>query len=103
MTSDPKPKSHNSQCRVKTAIGDVKASVGNKKIGNCMDASKLIVKAPLTAKQIAAGFSGYKSPNLAETVRHFFDEEIEGAHDALVDARASGRIYWHLKGLEKAA
>jgi DNA polymerase-3 subunit epsilon len=60
------------------------------------ETAKPIVKAPLTQKQIAAGFGGFKSPNLAETMRHFFDEEIKGAHDALVDARCSGRIYFHM-------
>lgn len=59
--------------------------------------SKPIVKCPPTPKMLAAGFMGFKNPSLAETVRHFFGEEIEGAHDALVDARCAGRIYWHLK------
>jgi hypothetical protein len=27
---------------------------------------------------------------------HFFQEEIDGAHNALVDARCSGRIYFHI-------
>ena len=61
-----------------------------------MDAAKPIVKAPMTEKQIAAGFTGFKSPNLAECIRHFFSEDLPGAHDALVDARASGRIYFHM-------
>jgi DNA polymerase-3 subunit epsilon len=53
----------------------------------------------MTEKQIKAGFTGFKSPNLTECMRHYFQEDLPGAHDALVDARASGRIYWHLKGL----
>lgn len=67
------------------------------------NSSKSIVNLPPTEKMVARGMNGPKSPSLAETMRYFFNEEIDGAHDALVDARCSGRIYWHLKGLEGAA
>lgn len=65
------------------------------------NASKPLVRIPATEKMRAAGFTGFKTPSLAETVKHFFQEEIEGAHDALVDARAAGRVYWHLRSMEK--
>lgn len=65
------------------------------------NASKKLVNAPPTDKMLAKGMTGPKSPNLAETIRHFFGEEIVGAHGALVDARCAGRIYHHLKSLEK--
>lgn len=67
------------------------------------NASKPIVKCPPTPKMLAAGFTGYKSPNLSECMLHFFGSALEGGHDALVDARASGRIYWHLRNLKVAA
>jgi len=66
------------------------------------EASRSHVKAPPTPRMLAAGFTGYKTPNLSETYLHFFREEIAGAHDALVDARAAGRVYFHLRSLETA-
>lgn len=61
-----------------------------------------IVNLPPTDRMIAAGFRGPKSPNLAECIRHFFKETLDGAHDALVDARACARIYWRLQQKEAA-
>lgn len=58
--------------------------------------SKYIVNLPPTQKMIAAGIPGPKSPNLGECIRHFFDEELDGAHDAMVDISASMRVFWHL-------
>jgi DNA polymerase III epsilon subunit-like protein len=61
-------------------------------------AAKPILKLPPTERQIAAGFTGPKSPNLGEAIKHFFGEELPGAHDALVDARACARIYFKIRG-----
>lgn len=58
--------------------------------------AKLVLKLPPTDRQMAAGFSGFKSPKLEECVRHFFQEELPGAHDALIDARACGRVFFAL-------
>lgn len=60
---------------------------------------RTIVNLPPSEKMLAAGRNTPKQPSLAEAVRHFFNEEIVGAHDALVDGRACARLYWHLKGL----
>ena len=49
------------------------------------------------------GPEDYKWPRLEECVRHFFDEELIGAHDALVDVRACARVYFHLKELQQPA
>lgn len=38
----------------------------------------------------------YKWPRLEECMKVFFNEGLEGAHNALVDVRACARIYWHL-------
>lgn len=58
--------------------------------------AKPILKLPPTDRQLAAGFTGFKSPKLEECVRHFFQEELPGAHDALIDARACGRVFFAL-------
>lgn len=60
------------------------------------------VKAPPTARMLAAGRTHHKAPNLGECVRHFFGQEHAGAHNGLADARACGRVYHHLRGLELA-
>ena len=39
------------------------------------------------------GKYGYKWPTLAEAYRHYTGEEIEGAHDALVDTEACLAVY----------
>jgi DNA polymerase-3 subunit epsilon len=38
----------------------------------------------------------WKWPKLEEAMKHFFNESIEGAHDALVDVRATARVYYQL-------
>lgn len=42
-------------------------------------------------------FGKYKWPKLTELYRFLFDEDFEGAHDALVDVRATRRCYYRLK------
>lgn len=61
--------------------------------------SRAIVQAPPTEKMLAAGQKHAKPPKLSECISHFFGEELIGAHEALADSRACGRVYWHLKGL----
>lgn len=67
-----------------------------------MRSASPIMKLPPTPKMIAAGFNKYKPPNLGECVRHFFNEDLEGAHDALVDVRACKRVFEAIN-LRKAA
>lgn len=61
--------------------------------------SRAIVQAPPTDKMLAAGQKHAKPPKLSECMKHFFNEEIVGAHDALVDSKCCARIFWHLRGL----
>lgn len=68
-----------------------------------MKAAQPIVNLPPTDRMLAAGFKGPKQPKLSECVKHFFDEELEGAHNALVDVRACARLYFHLMDLQVAA
>ena len=42
-------------------------------------------------------FGKYKWPKLTELHRFLFDEDFEGAHDALADVRATRRCYYRLK------
>lgn len=65
-----------------------------------MDAATPIVNLPPTDRMIAAGFTKPKAPKLSECVKHFFNEELAGAHDALVDVRACARIYFHMQGMK---
>lgn len=65
--------------------------------------SKPIVNLPPTERMLAAGFRGPKPPKLEECIKHFFDEDLPGAHDALIDARAAARIYFHLQSLAMPA
>lgn len=39
------------------------------------------------------GGSGYKWPKLAEVYKFAFNEELQDAHDALVDVRATARVF----------
>lgn len=62
-----------------------------KKICCTKDASTPILKIKKSAG------NGYKWPKLSEAYKYFFNEELEGAHDALVDTRACSRVYTALK------
>lgn len=55
-------------------------------------------KLPPTERMITAGF-GWKNkpPKLIECIKFFFDEELPGAHDALVDARACARVFFEIE------
>ncbi len=68
-----------------------------------MEAATPIVNLPPTERMLAAGFNKPKPPKLEECIRHFFDEDLEGAHDALIDVRACSRVFFHLKSLEAAS
>jgi DNA polymerase-3 subunit epsilon len=65
-----------------------------------MKAATPIINMPPTDRMRAAGFTGPKSPKLEECIRHFFGEEMDGAHDAMVDVAACRRVFLHLKSLE---
>lgn len=65
-----------------------------------MEAASPIVNLPPTDKMIAAGFNKPKPPKLEECIQHFFNEDLAGAHDAMVDVEACRRVYLHLKSLD---
>ena len=64
-----------------------------------MEAASPIVNLPPTDRMRAAGFEKPKPPKLAECIRHFFNEPLDGAHDALVDVRATARLFFHLRSI----
>lgn len=68
-----------------------------------MEAATPILNLPPTERMKAVGFDKTKPPKLEECIRYFFNEELDGAHDAMVDVRACRRVYFHLKSLEVAA
>lgn len=68
-----------------------------------MEAASPIIKLPPTERMRAAGFDKPKPPKLEECIRHFFNEELDGAHDAMVDLTACRRVYLHLKSIEAGA
>lgn len=42
----------------------------------------------------------FKKPNLTETVKFFFNEDLDGAHDAMVDTTACRRVYFAIKDMQ---
>ena len=73
----------------------IEATEARRAYCTCNEA-KPIVNLPPTDKMMAVGFNGPKPPNLGECMKHFFGEDLLGAHDALNDARACARIYFEL-------
>lgn len=68
-----------------------------------MEAASPVVNLPPTERMRAMGMTKPKPPKLEECIRHFFNEDLDGAHDAMVDVTACRRVYLHLKTLEVAA
>lgn len=68
-----------------------------------MEAASPIVNLPPTDRMKAAGFTKPKPPKLEEAYKHFLNEELKGAHDAMVDVAACARLYFHLKSLKEVA
>lgn len=68
-----------------------------------METATPIVNLPPTEKMVAAGIMKPKSPKLEECVRHFFNEALDGAHDALIDVDACARVFFHLRALSAVA
>lgn len=80
-----------------------KEPVGGKSGKTWMKFCTMLVSRPICEIPYPSGRGGYKWPKLEEAYRHFFDEELVGAHDAMVDVRACKRIYFELRRLEELA
>lgn len=57
------------------------------------DLATPILDLPPTARMLAAGYDKPKPPSLTEAHVHFYGVEFDGAHGALADARAVGRVF----------
>lgn len=62
-----------------------------------MENNTQVCKIPPTEKMKAAGRFNYKTPSLAETYEFYTGKKIEGAHDAMVDARACKDIFFAMR------
>lgn len=62
-----------------------------------MAAAKDALRLPPTERMVKTGRTGSKNPNLGECMQHMFGEELDGAHDALIDTNACRRAYFWLK------
>jgi DNA polymerase-3 subunit epsilon len=77
-------------------MGIVPAHPGPTMYHCTMDLAAPIVNLPPTAKMLAAGFNKPKAPKLEEAIEFFFHEKLVGAHDAMTDALACGRVFFEL-------
>ncbi len=63
-----------------------------------------LCRLPPTERMLKAGMGHkFKSPTLTECWQFFFDEELVGAHGALVDARACARVLFEVERRRRAA
>ena len=60
-----------------------------------------IVKAPPTAKMLAAGRNHFKSANLGEAVLHFTGKPLENAHSAMADVQNCMAVYFAIQDLQR--
>jgi DNA polymerase III subunit epsilon len=62
-----------------------------------------IVKAPPTAKMIAAGRRHHKTASLSEAYQHFMGKPLEDAHSAMADVLGCIAVYRSIMGAGEAA
>lgn len=79
---------------IKRFFGDAPADRFREKPTFCTaNASKPICKLPPTAKMQASSFRNqFKKPNLAEALKHFTGEDLDGAHRAKVDTIGCAKV-----------
>lgn len=57
------------------------------------------MKSATNVCRLPGNYGSFKWPKLTEAHKHFFGEELTGAHDAMTDLRACKRIYFELQKL----
>lgn len=55
-----------------------------------------MVNSTSIVKAMPMRYGKYKWPRLEECMMHFFGEELDGAHDALVDVKGTAKVFYHL-------
>lgn len=65
-----------------------------------MKAVTAICGLPPTEKMLAAGFNKLKSPKLGEAVKIILGRDLEGAHRAINDVRATAELYRWIQGMD---
>ncbi|SEJ45905.1 DNA polymerase-3 subunit epsilon [Pseudomonas linyingensis] len=66
--------------------------------------AKPVCQLPPTAKMQASRFRNtFKTPNLAEALKHLTGEDLVNAHRARIDAEACVKVYFALQKLQSAA
>jgi DNA polymerase-3 subunit epsilon len=60
-----------------------------------------ILKLPPTERMRAVGRNHHKSANLREAYKHFTGRELENAHSAMADARASMEVYFAILAMQQ--
>jgi DNA polymerase-3 subunit epsilon len=68
-----------------------------------MQAVTPLCKLPPTERMVAAGRNGPKTPKLGEAVKILLGRDLEGAHRAINDVRATAELYRWLKAREAQA
>lgn len=64
--------------------------------------SKPILKLPPTEAMKRSRFKNcYKPPNLGEAYKFFTDQDLEGAHNAMIDVEACAAVYFGIKDHEQ--
>ena len=86
--------------RVSPAFGKAFAKmIENKNLLCTMAMSREICEIPPTKKMLAAGFTAFKPPTVAEALKKLLDKDLENAHNALYDTRGVKDIFFEMKRL----
>lgn len=86
--------------------GELEADLEAWKSGTAECTARLatpIVKAPPTAKMLAAGRTHYKTANLGEAVQFFTGKPLENAHSAMADVLGCMAVYFAIQDLQLEA
>jgi len=86
--------------------GELEADLDAWKNGTAECTARLatpIVKAPPTAKMLAAGRTHYKTANLGEAVQFFTGKPLEKAHSAMADVLGCIAVYFAIQDHQREA